>query len=98
MSRQEFYEMRIGEYFEALDAYREEKTADRQHIGELIRGATLRLWNLQVKKQSRIQDPVKFWQMPWDDVIDEADEIIRLNGLDDNQRQQEVNKFFEKIK
>lgn len=90
--------MRVGEYFEALDAYRSEKTADRKHIGELVRGATLRLWNLQVKKQSRINDPVKFWQMPWDNIINEEDEISRLQGLNNEQRQQEVDKFLSKIK
>lgn len=90
--------MRIGEYFEALQAYRDEKTADRMHIGELIRGAALRLWNLQVKPKSRIKDPVKFWQMPWDDITSEADEIARLTTMTDAQRQQEVDKFLSKIK
>lgn len=91
--------MRPGEYWEALQAHFEEKNADRRHIGELVRGAALRLWNLQVDKRSRIGDPSKFWGMPWDDPakFSEAGEIKRLSSLSPEEAQAEVDKFFERV-
>lgn len=91
--------MRPGEFWEALDAHNEEKNADRRHIGELVRGATLRLWNLQVDRQYRIPLPSKFWMMPWDETQEtaELDEIKRLSGLSAEQTQAEVAKFLERV-
>ena len=89
--------MRPGEFWEALRAYNEEKGADRRHVGELVRGATLRLWNLQVKESSRIRDASKFWQMPWDDVCTEVDEVRRLAGLSEDEARIEAERFLNKI-
>ena len=97
MSRRDFYEMRPGEFWEALRAYNDEKEADRRHVGELARGATLRLWNLQVAKSSRIKVASKFWQMPWDDVRAENDEIKRLAGLSEEEAQIEAQKFLNRL-
>lgn len=100
MSRKEFYEMRPGEFLEALAAHNEEVAADRRHIGELIRGATLRLFNIQVTQKSRMRDPAKFWPMPWDEskAQSESDEIRRLENLDEAATQKEVDKFFSRLK
>lgn len=91
--------MRPGEFWEALDAHIEEKNADRRHLGELVRGATLRLFNLQVEKKYRKTDPRKFWPMPWDEIeaASELREINRLSGLTPEQTRNEVNKFFERL-
>lgn len=73
--------MRPGEFMEALLAYREKERLDRRHVGELVRGATLRLWNLQVSQKWRITDPAKFWAMPWDDGPATAEEeLAALTG------------------
>ena len=93
--RSEFYLRRPGEFWEALEAHIQEKDADRRHIGELVRGATMLLFNLQLKKSDRISDPVKFWPMPWDHT--EEDEVRRLNSLSDEERQKELTKFLERI-
>jgi len=76
MSRETFYTLRYGEFWEAMAMYRMEKEADRRHIGELVRGATIRLFNLQVQKEHKFKDPSKFWPMPWDPV-NEAEEVAR---------------------
>ena len=54
-----------------MNAYSEEKEAERKHIGELVRGATIRLWNVQVDKKHSINDLHKFWPMPWDDTAED---------------------------
>lgn len=92
--------MRPGEFLEALAAHNEEVTADRRHLGELVRGATLRLFNIQVAQKSRMRDPAKFWPMPWDEsrVQSEQDEIRRLESLDEAATQKEVDKFFSRLK
>lgn len=90
--------MRPGEFWEAFDAYREEKDADRRHIGELVRGAAFVLTNIQLKKKDRFKDPAKFWPMPWDDSRTEQDEVNRLNSLSDEERNAEAAKFLKKVK
>lgn len=89
--------MRPGEFWEALRAYDSKVSADRRHLGELFRGATLRLWNMQVKKSDRISDPVKFWPMPWDEPEKASQEIKRLASLSEEETQKEVEKFFAKV-
>jgi len=91
--------MRIGEFWEALKAYRDEKDADRRHMGELIRGAALRLFNLQLKKGSQILDPSKFWPMPWDEAPDDENERIieQLDNLSDEQRMEKAMDLLERI-
>lgn len=88
--------MRPGEFWEALNAYNEEVIAQRKHLGELIRGATLRLWNTQVSKGHRIDDVKKFWRMPWDED-QEVNEMKRLQSLSESERNEEVQKFLSKI-
>lgn len=90
--------MRPGEFWEALNAYNDEVTAQRRHIGELVRGATIRLWNLQVAKSSRISDVRKFWPMPWDEVVDEGAEVRRLASLSEEEKIKEAEKFLARIK
>lgn len=92
--------MRLGEFFEALQAHNYEKEMDRRHMGELARGAALRLFNLQLKPKDRITDPAKFWAMPWDEDTrrDEADEVQRLNGLSAEESFREAQKFLAKFK
>lgn len=91
--------MRPGEFWEALSAHNEEVLADRRHIGELVRGATLRLFNLQVAQKHKMKDPAKFWPMPWDvpKEVGEQAEIHRLENLDEAGRQEEVNKFLSRL-
>ncbi len=99
LSRDDFYTMRPGEFWEAMSAFREDEEHGRMHIGELVRGAALRLFNLQLRRQDRIADPRKFWRMPWDEdpASEEQEEIQRLDSLSDEERAVEVQKFLSKI-
>ena len=92
--------MRVGEYWEAIIEYRRNQSEDRHHTAELARGVAMRLWNIQVDKRHRIDDPKKFWPMPWDDAeeIDEAREAQRLASLTPEQQQEEVRKFLERTR
>lgn len=89
--------MRLGEFWEGMDAHNKEKEADRRHMGELVRGATLRLFNLQLKPEDRISDPAKFWAMPWDEPVQVDAELERLEALTDKERAELARKFREKI-
>lgn len=97
LSRDEFYMMRPGEFWEGMDAHNKEKEADRRHMGELVRGATLRLFNLQLKPEDRISDPTKFWAMPWDEPVHVDAELERLEAMTDKERAELARKFIEKI-
>ena len=100
MTPGEFGETRIGIFYEALWAYRQEKEADRRHLGELIRGATIRLFNTQVGKRSRMTEVEKFWRMPWDSESPTlADAVQALDRMTDEERMASamalINKFDE---
>ena len=88
--------MRPDEFWEAMDAHNREKEADRRHMGELVRGAALRLFNLQLAAKDRISDPSKFWRMPWDEAkIDEGLEY--LQSLTQDERAEEAREFINRI-
>lgn len=89
--------MRLGEFWEAWDAYNQEKEADRRHMGELVRGATLRLFNLQVAKKDRYTDPSKFWRMPWDEITTADEELERFEAMTDDERADSAKDFLNKI-
>lgn len=89
--------MRLGEFWEGMDAHNKEKEADRRHMGELVRGATLRLFNLQLKPEDQISDPAKFWAMPWDEPVQIDAELERLEAMTDKERAELARKFREKI-
>ena len=95
--------MLIGEFWEALGAHADEKAADRRHMGELVRGAALRLYNLQLPKKHKIRDPRDFWLLPWDEdkrakEKEENDrELERLEHLSDAERHETAQAFLLKI-
>ena len=96
LSLEEFYGMRPAELFEALWAYRQERDADRRHIGELVRGATARLININLEPCKQITDMLSFWPMPWDEPEDDDEEESRLRGLSEDERAEEIKKFMER--
>ena len=96
MSLEEFYGMRPAELFEALWAYRQERDADRRHIGELVRGATARLININLERCKQITDLVSLWPRAWDEPEDDDEEESRLRGLSEEERAEEIKKFMER--
>ena len=89
--------MRPGEFWEAMDAHNKEKEADRRHIGELVRGAALRLFNLQLAAKDRITDPARFWRMPWDDITVADEEQLQFEQMTDEERAESARKFLDKV-
>jgi len=79
-----------------MDAHMAEKEADRRHVGELTRGAALRLWNLQVKKEHRITEPAKFWPMPWDEAPAD-DAAQQIQALTSEERDKMANDFIKRL-
>lgn len=96
MRRSDFYDMPVGEFWEALGAHNREVEAEREHVGELIRGAALRLFNINLKKQDQIRDPRKFWPMPWD-AEGQAEEEIKESEVTDEQRTASMKDLLQKI-
>ena len=98
MRRSDFYDMPVGEFWEAVAAHYREVEADRRHVGELVRGAALRLFNINLKRSDQIKDPRKFWPMPWDDEVQQADEVTRsLEAMTDEQRTASAKALLKKI-
>lgn len=96
LSRQDFYDMTQGEFWEALAAFREEAETNRKHVGELVRGLALRVVNLFVKKPYKsVED---FWPMPWDSRNDKAEDIAaELNQMSQEGRDALARKFLNTI-
>ena len=96
MSRADFYDMRLGEFFEAMDAFRREQEAGRQHTGNLVRGLAIRVVNLFVKAKYKSEQ--KFWPMPWDAADDAPGDVAEeLAQMTDEERQAKVNEFLSKL-
>ena len=96
LSRSDFYDMPVGEFWEALEAHNNEVEAERRHIGELVRGAALRLFNINLKESDQIKDPRKFWMMPWDEPLEES-VGKRLSEMSDERREKSVKALLKKI-
>ena len=95
--RSDFYDMPVGEFWEAVEAHYKEVEAERRHVGEPVRGAALRLFNINLKKSDQIRDPRKFWPMPWDET-EEADEAIKeFNSMSDEQRTASAKELLKRI-
>lgn len=73
----------------------EDTGADRQHIGELVRGAAFNLWNLQVDRKHRFKDPAKWWPMPWDKKQQDG-AVERLINMSDEDRAGAAEEFMKK--
>ena len=89
--------MPVGEFWEALGAHQREVEAERRHMGELVRGAALRLFNINLKKTDQIRDPRKFWEMPWDEPSGEEEQTRALEQMTDEERTASVRSLLQKI-
>ena len=97
MTPAEFDRMRLAHLLEAMTVYQEEKMADRRHLGELARGAALRLFNVQLKVKDRIKDPADFWPMPWDEERKETDIVKAVRSWTQEERDRKAREFLERI-
>lgn len=93
MRKEDFYLLTVGEFYEAIAIYRAKEDAERRHIGELVRGAALRLWDTQVGRKDFISDPARFWRMPWDEAPESAEESI--GALSDEEREESIGDMLE---
>ena len=99
LSREEFYLMRPGEFWEAMQAWQADKEADRRHVAEVVRGVGIRLFNIQLKKGDQIKDPRKFMRFPWDDDPDAPDqETQALLSMSTEERDALARDFMDRIK
>lgn len=100
MTREDFYSMRMGEFFEAMDAFRKEAEGGRIHVGNLVRGLCVRIVNVLVGKKEKVKDERDYWPMPWDEPKeDSAQEVARrLSKMTPEEQQAKVNEFLSKLK
>ena len=97
MSRADFMDMPVGEFWEAVEAHYKEVEADRRHVGELVRGAALRLFNINLKRGDQIRDPRKFWPMPWDEEAEAVKETGGLESMTEEERTASARSLLERI-
>ena len=97
MSLPDFYAMPVGVFWEALGAHQKEVEAERRHMGELVRGAALRLFNINLKRKDQIRDPRKFWEMPWDEPSEEEEQVKALEKMTNEQRAASARSLLQKI-
>ncbi|MBR4227854.1 MAG: hypothetical protein IKR72_01975 [Bacteroidales bacterium] len=97
MPRRDFYDLRLGEFFEAMDAYRREAESGREHVGNLVRTQTFRIFRLFASKkdQARLKKEEQFWPMPWDEPEEDAAEALAKMSAED--RQERLKDFLNKL-
>lgn len=93
LSRQDFYDMTQGEFWEAMAAYRNEKTSDRRHTGELARGLGARIVNHLIKKPYKKVEV--FWEMPWDKGNTAEDIAAELQSMSSDKRRELARQYKE---
>ena len=92
MTRAEFYDMPVGEFWEAMRAYGHREEANARHLGELARGAALRLFNVQLRRKDQIRDPADFWPMPWDA------KVLKVPEMSSEQKERSIGRLMGLIK
>lgn len=97
MRRDDFYTMPLGEFWEALDAWNRHTESERRHMGELVRGAALRLFNINLKRTDQIQDPRDFWRMPWDEETERDEAARELAAMTPEQRENSARDLLKRI-
>jgi hypothetical protein len=70
--------MRVGDFFDAMGGYNEGEGDRIRVFVEIIRKATVAMWNTQVAEESRLMAE-EFWPLPWDkkkkeNVMEEIDD------------------------
>ena len=93
----DFYDMPVGVFWEAVEAHYKEVEAERRHVGELVRGAALRLFNINLKKSDQIRDPRKFWPMPWDETVEADEANEEFTSMTDEQRTASARELLKRI-
>ena len=99
MSRADFYDFRLGEFFEAMFAYRQEAESGREHVGNLVRTQTFRIFRLFAsrKDQARLNKEEQFWPMPWDEVDEKENAAEALAKMSNEERQERLQDFLNKL-
>lgn len=77
LTPQAFGLLRQGEYWEAMLAWSEDRTAERRHTAEVVRAVGLRLFNIQLAKGKAVT-PHEFLPYPWDEEEEPADDLAKL--------------------
>ena len=90
--------MRPGEFWEAIMAWQADKEADRRHVAEVIRGAAVRLFNIQLKRQDQSKAVRQFLPLPWDDEDEDNGEVDRLNNLPLEDKAAEAQALLKRLK
>lgn len=85
--------MPVGEFWEAVRAYGRKEEANARHLGELARGAALRLFNVQLRRKDQIRDPADFWPMPWDVV-----KVSKTQKLSTEQKERSIGRLLDIVK
>lgn len=83
-----FYEMRIGQFMDAMACYNNQRLTDQRFNAEIIRMQTTTMINIQLKKKDRIK-PDQLWTFPW-----EEDEKEEITSEDIQKMHEEVLKKF----
>lgn len=83
LTPEQFFFMRVGHFYGALDAWAEHEKNKQRFTAELMRMQTTDLLNIQLKKKDRIK-PGDLWSFPWDenevDRKPETDDEIRKHN------------------
>ena len=95
LDRESFGLLRLGEYWEAMTVWIEDRNADRRHVAEVVRGVGLRLFNLQLAKGKSV-DAHDFMPFPWDPESQEPDDG-GLSQMTDEEKQESLQSLLKHV-
>jgi hypothetical protein len=82
--------MLVGDFMDAFAGYNETENERLKAIAELIRNATVLIWNTQVIEESR-KMPEELWPFSWDKSTGREREII---STEEKKRRQDAQEEF----
>lgn len=78
MSSEEFWQMRLKEFFLKLQAFSKAKEADQRREADLVRMQTVELLNIQLAENDKMKDPKELWVFSWEeeDSTEAKDKLV----------------------
>lgn len=89
MSSEEFWQMRLKEFFLKLRAFFKSKESDQKLHANLVRMQTVELMNIQLSEEDKIRSPQDLWKFPWEEGEEEEEE----EELDEEKAMQNLKKL-----
>lgn len=91
MQPQQFYKMRLKDFFLKVHFYNKKEERQSREKAELIRMQTFILVNIQLESKNKLKVPADLWRFPWDTEREQTE----IQTISPEKQQKIIKKLFE---